>query len=108
MTGSHSKYGFAHGNLRPPIDPVAICARSERASLSVHKRRDGGLEMVFDRIGISRSVWHVVDGALGIDGLERTCSRAIDAEYRAGAHYTSVATAGIRIVCIEERSGRIG
>lgn len=105
MTTSYSNFVFSHGNLRPPIDPVAIYAKNGRAFLGVRKRRDGGLEIVFDRIGIRRSVWQVVDGAVGIDGLEQACSRAIDAEDCMGTLYTALSTAGVRIVCIEERVG---
>lgn len=86
-----------------PISPVAVHASDGRSFLGVRVRRDGALEIVYDRFGIYRSIWEVVQGSVGIDGLHEACRRAITAQDALATLHAALASAGVKIECIEER-----
>jgi hypothetical protein len=46
----------------------------------VRTRLDGTLEIVFDQFGVRRSIWEVIHGSVGFDGLQEACARAINAD----------------------------
>lgn len=90
------------------ISPVAIHANDGRAFLGVRTRRDGAMEIVYDRIGVRRSIWEIMHGSVGIDGLQEACRRAINADDCMATLHAALTAAGVRIECIEERFGTRG
>lgn len=88
-----------------PIAPVAIHANDGLSFVGVRVRRDGRLEIVFDRFGSYRSIWEVVAGNVSLDGLREACSRAILAQDCMATLHAALASAGVRIECVEERNG---
>lgn len=93
-------------NIRhTPIAPVAVHASDGRAFIGVRVRRDGAMEIVYDRVGVRRSIWEVMSGSIGLDGLQEACLRAINADDCLATLHAALASAGIRIECVEERFG---
>lgn len=89
-----------------PIAPVAVHAKDGRSFIGVRIRRDGAFEIVYDRFGVYRSVWEVVQGSVGLDGLQEACSRAIMAQDCLATLHAALTLAGVRIECTEERVRR--
>lgn len=88
-----------------PIAPVAVHTKDGRAFIGVRVRRDGAVEIVYDRIGVRRSIWEIMNGSVGLDGLQEACRRAIHADDCMATLHAALAAAGIRIECIEDRFG---
>jgi hypothetical protein len=101
---------FPTGKAAPSgqISPVAVHANDGRAFLGVRSRRDGAIEIVYDRIGVRRSIWEIIHGSVGIDGLQEACRRAINADDCMATLHAALCSAGVRIECIEERFGGLG
>ena len=90
------------------ISPVAVHANDGRSFLGVRTRRDGALEIIYDRIGVRRSIWEIIHGGVGIDGLQEACRRAINADDCMATLHAALSSAGVRIECIEERFEGLG
>jgi len=86
-----------------PIEPVALHGRNGAVFLGAHQRRDGVLEIIYERMERGRSVWHVRSGTPSIDGLAEACSRAINAQDPLGTLYAALYESGIELECVEER-----
>lgn len=86
-----------------PIEPVALHARGGEVFLGAHQRRDGVLEIIYERVGRRRSVWQVRSGAVGLGGLQEACRRAINADDCLATLYAALKSGGIRLECVEER-----
>lgn len=95
--------GQARGNY--PIAPIAVHRADGRVFLGVRTRPDGTVEIVFDQFGVRRSIWEVIHGSVGLDGLQEACARAINADDCLATLYATLSTAGIRIECVEDRFG---
>jgi hypothetical protein len=91
------------GNVSIPIEPVALHGHKGDVFLGAHQRRDGMIEIVFERAGLRRSVWHIRSGTPSIDGLQEACRRAINAPDPLGALYAALFKAGIQLECVDER-----
>ena len=88
-----------------PIAPIIMHAADGCAFLGVRTRLDGTLEIVFDQFGVRRSIWEVIHGSVGLDGLQEACARAINADDCLATLHAALSTAGIRIECKEDRFG---
>ena len=88
-----------------PIAPIAMHAADGRAFLGVRMSRDGTLEIVYDKFGVRRSIWEVMHGSVGLDGLREACLRAINADDCLSTLHAALAKGGIRIECKEDRFG---
>ena len=88
------------GYVDVPIQPVALHARGGEVFLGARQRRDGVLEIIYERVGRRRSVWQVRSGAVG---LQEACRRAINAEDSLATLYAALKSGGIRLECVEER-----
>lgn len=88
-----------------PIAPIAIHAADGRVFLGVRTSRDGTLEIVYDQFGVRRSIWEVMHGSVGLDGLQDACLRAINADDCLATLHAALAKGGIRIECKEDRFG---
>ena len=99
----HLGLGQARGNH--PIAPIAVHRADGRMFLGIRTRHDGTLEIVYDQFGVRRSIWEVMHGSVGLDGLQEACARAINADDCLATLYAEFFTAGIRIECVEERFG---
>ena len=86
-----------------PIEPVGLHGRNDEVFLGAHQRRDGVLEIIYERMERGRSVWHVRSGMPSIVGLEEACSRAINAQDPLGTLYATLSEAGIVLECVEDR-----
>lgn len=91
-----------------PISPVALHAPDGRSFLGLHRRRDGVIEIVYDRFGVRRSVWEVMSRNIDIDALEEACRRSVQAQDCLATLYTSLMACGIRIECREDRGVATG
>lgn len=89
-----------------PIGSVTVHAKDGRSFIGARMRRDGALEIIYDRFGSYRSIWEVVQGSVGLDALQEACSRAITAQDCLATLHSALTSAGVRIECIEERFGR--
>ena len=89
-----------------PIAPIAVHRADGRVFLGVHTRRDGAVEIVFDQFGVRRSIWEVIYGSVGLDGLQEACARAINADDCLSTLYAALAKGGVRMECVEERINR--
>ena len=97
--------GGGQGLRTHPIAPIAVHTGDGRAFLGVRTRRDGAVEIVFDQFGVRRSIWQVIHGSVGLDGLQEACTRAINADDCLATLHTALSSAGIRIECVEDRFG---
>jgi hypothetical protein len=88
-----------------PIAPVALHAPDGRSFLGVRRRRDGMLELVYDRFGVRHSVWEVVQRNIDIDSLNEACRRSVLAQDCLATLYACLAAHGVRIECKEDRLG---
>ena len=86
-----------------PIEPVALHARGGEVFLGARLRRDGVIEIIYERVGRTRSVWQVRSGAVGLAGLQEACRRAINADDCLATLYAALTAGGIRLECVEER-----
>lgn len=91
------------GYVDVPIEPVALHARGGEVFLGARLRRDGVLEIIYERVGRRRSVWQVRSGAVGLGGLQEACRRAINADDCLATLYAALKSGGIRQECVEER-----
>jgi hypothetical protein len=105
MNRSIGIIGAVNGARHAPISPVAVHASDGRVFIGVRMRRDGVIQIVYDRVGVRRSIWEVMGGGIGLDGLQEACLRAINAEDCLATLHAALASAGIRIECVEERFG---
>lgn len=97
--------GTARDREIHPIAPIVVHAATGRAFLGVRTRLNGTLEIVFDQFGVRRSVWEVMQGSVGLDGLQEACARAINADDCLATLHAALSSAGIRIECVEDRFG---
>jgi hypothetical protein len=86
-----------------PIAPVALHAPDGRSFLGLRRRRDGILEIVYDRFGVRRSVWEVVQSNIDIDILNEACRISVLAQDCIATLYACLAAHGVRIECKEDR-----
>lgn len=93
--------GQARGNY--PTAPFAVHRADGRVFLGVRTRHDGTLEIVYDQFGVRRSIWEVMHGSVGLDGLQEACARAINADDCLSTLYAALAKGGVRMECVEER-----
>lgn len=91
-----------------PISPVAVHADNRDAFIGVRVRRSGVIEIVYDRVGVRRSIWQIMSGSVGIEGLQEACCRAINADDCIATLHSALASAGVRIECIEDHFGSSG
>ena len=94
----------ARGNY--PIAPIAVHTADGRAFLGVRTCRNGTFEIVYDQFGVRRSIWEVIHGSVGLDGLEEACKRAINADDCLATLHAALAKGGVRMECVEERINR--
>jgi hypothetical protein len=95
--------GIGQARETHPIAPIAVHTADGRAFLGVRRRRDGVVEIIYDQFGIRRSIWEVIHGSVGLDGLQEACARAINAEDCLSTLYAALAKGGVRMECVEER-----
>ena len=88
-----------------PIAPIAVHTADGLVFLGVRTRRDGAVEIVFDQFGVRRSIWEVINGGVGLDGLQEACTRAINADDCLATLHAALSAAGIRIECVDDRFG---
>lgn len=93
------------GTSKVPIAPVALHAPDGRSFLGLRRRRDGVLEIVYDRVGIRRSVWVVVQTNIDMDVLNEACRRSVLSQDCLATLYEGLAACGVRIECKEDRLG---
>jgi hypothetical protein len=86
-----------------PIAPVALHAPDGRTFLGVRRRRDGTLELVYDRFGVRHSVWEVVHSNIDIEILNEACRRSVLAKDCLATLYAYLAAHGVRIECSVDR-----
>lgn len=86
-----------------PIQHVALHGQRGQIFLGAHQRRDGVLEIIFERVGRVRSVWHVRSGSTSLDGLQAACLRAVVAQDPLGTLYSALEVNRVRLECVEER-----
>lgn len=106
MGGAAPASGVGQGLWNHPIAAIAVHRADGRAFLGVRTRRDGAVEIVFDQFGVRRSIWEVIHGSVGLDGLQEACTRAINAEDCLSTLYAALAKGGVRMECVEERINR--
>jgi hypothetical protein len=97
--------GVGQARENHPISPIVVHSATGRAFLGVRTRLDGTLEIVFDQFGVRRSIWEVIHGSVGFDGLQEACARAINADDCLATLHAALSSAGIRIECKEDRFG---
>ena len=89
-----------------PIAPIAVHRADGRAFLGVRTRLNGTFEIVYDHFGVRRSIWEVIHGSVGLDGLQEACARAINADDCLATLHAALAKGGVRMECVEERINR--
>lgn len=98
--------GIGQARETHPIAPIAVHTADGCAFLGVRTRRDGAVEIVFDQFGVRRSIWEVIHGSVGLDGLQEACTRAINADDCLATLHAALAKGGVRMECVEERINR--
>jgi hypothetical protein len=84
------------------LAPGTFYSRCGKTFLGAHQRRDGLIEIVFDRQGLHRSVWIVTSGQIDLDTVQRSCCRAIHANEPMLVLYQDLQNAGVRMECIRD------
>jgi len=97
--------GIGQARETYPIAPIALHTADGRAFLGVRTRLNGTFEIVYDQFGVRRSIWEVIHGSVGLDGLQEACARAINADDCLATLHAALSNAGIRIECVEDRFG---
>ena len=98
--------GGGQGLRNHPIAPIAVHTGDGRAFLGVRTRLNGTFEIVYDQFGVRRSIWEVIHGSVGLDGLQEACARAINADDCLATLHAALAKDGVRMECVEERINR--
>jgi hypothetical protein len=97
--------GIVQARENHPIAPIAVHRADGRAFLGVRARLNGTFEIIYDQFGVRRSIWEVIHGSVGLDGLQEACARAINADDCLATLHAALSNAGIRIECVEDRFG---
>lgn len=88
-----------------PFAPMAVHRTDGRAFLGLRKCRNGSLEIIYEKFGVRKSVWEVIDGNAGLDCVQEACLRAINTDDCLSTLHAALAKAAVRIECKEDRFG---